>query len=74
MTTTVFNPTAIVFSISEVENIIQDTSSLATTKILNTKIGKLDNKIPDYGWYITTPEFNKLTAEKFSARFKQADL
>ena len=28
----------------------------------------------DHSKYITTPEFNKLTAENFSARLKQANL
>ena len=32
------------------------------------------NKIPDYAKYITTPEFNKLAAEKFTSRIKQANL
>ena len=35
---------------------------------------KMENKIPNHDKYITTPEFNKLTAESFAARLKQADL
>ena len=31
-----------------------------TTTVLNTKIGKVENKTPDNAKYITTPEFNKL--------------
>ena len=69
MTTTVLNTT-----ISEVENKIPDTSSLATTTVLNTKISEVENKIPYHDKYITTPEFNKLTAESFAARLKQADI
>ena len=42
--------------------------------ILNTKISEVENKIPDNSKYITTQEFNKLTAENFEARLKQADL
>ena len=41
---------------------------------MNTKISEVENKIPDNSKYITTQEFNKLTAENFKARLKQADL
>ena len=51
-----------------------DTSSLVTTTVLNTKISEAGNKIPDNSKYITTQEFNKLTAENFEARLKQDDL
>ena len=51
-----------------------DTSSLVTTTALNTKISEVENKIPNHDKYITTPEFNKLTAENFTARLKQANL
>ena len=51
-----------------------DTSNLVTTTVLNTKISKIENKIPDNSKYFTTQEFNKLTAEKFAARLKQANL
>ena len=42
----------------------------------NTKISELEKKITDHNHekYITTPEFNKLTAENFAARLKQANL
>ena len=69
MTTTVLNR-----KISEVRNKIPDTSGLVTTNILNTKISKVQNKIPNHYKYITTPEFNKLAAESFAARLKQANL
>ena len=36
--------------------------------------GWVEHKIPDHAKYITTPEFNKLTEERFTARLKQADL
>ena len=42
--------------------------------ILNTKISKVDNKIPDNSKYITAQEFNELTAENFGAILKQANL
>ena len=45
-----------------------------TTTVLNTKISEVENKIPDNSKYITTQEFNKLTADVFAARVKQADL
>ena len=41
---------------------------------MNTKISEVENKIPDNSEYITTQEFNKLTAENIAARLKQADL
>ena len=36
----------------------------------NTKVNEMEKKITDHkhGKYITTPEFNKLTAENFAAR------
>ena len=45
-----------------------------TTTILNTKIRKVENKIPKHAKYIPTPGFNKLTAENFAARLKKAHL
>ena len=51
-----------------------DTSDLVTTTVLNTKTGEVENKIPDNSKNITTQEFNKLTAENFAARLKQANL
>ena len=44
------------------------------TTVLNTKISEVENKTPNHDKYITTPEFNNLTAEIFAARLKQADL
>ena len=69
MTTTVSNK-----KISEVENKIPKTSGLVAKTVLNTKISDTENKIPNYDRYITTPEFDKLTAENFTARLKQANL
>ena len=45
-----------------------------TTTVVNTKISEVENKIPNHDKYITTPVFNKLTAENFVARLKQANL
>ena len=72
MTTTVFNT-----KICKVENKISNTSSLVTIAVLNTKTKwqkKVENKIPNHDKYITTPEFNKLIVENFTARLKQASL
>ena len=66
--------TVLNIKISEVENKIPNNSNLVPTNALNTKIREVDNKIPDNSKYINTQEFNKLTAEKFAARLKQADL
>ena len=52
---------------------ISDKSTLVTTTVLNTKISEVDKKIPDSSKYITTHKFNKLTAENFAGRLKQAD-
>ena len=41
---------------------------------MNTKTSEVEIKIPDNSKHITTQEFNKLTAENFAAKLKQADL
>ena len=42
----------------------------------NTKVNEIEKKITDHNHdkYITTPEFNKLTAENFAERLAQANL
>ena len=45
-----------------------------TTAVLNTKFSEVGNKIPNHDKHIITPEFDKLTAENFRARLKQANL
>ena len=45
-----------------------------TTTALITKNVEVENKVPNHGKNIATLEFNKLTAEGFAARLKQADL
>ena len=37
-------------------------------------MSKVENKIPNHDDYITTPEFNRLTAENFTAWLTQANL
>ena len=41
---------------------------------LNTKISEVENKIPVNPKYINTQEFNKLSAQNFTATLKQANL
>ena len=61
--------------VSEVENkMLNNTSNLVTTIVLNAEISEVENKIPDNSKHVITLEFNKLTAENFAARWKQADL
>ena len=55
---------------NKVKNEIPSITNLATT----TALTAFENKIPDHSKYITTPEFNKLTAENIAARLKQANL
>ena len=50
---------------------------IQTKTDFNTKINEAENKITDHDHinkYITTPIFNKLTAENFASRLKQAYL
>ena len=59
------------------ENKIPDISSLVTERDYNAKINKIEKKLTDHNHdkYITTPEFNKFTAEIFAARLlAQANL
>ena len=59
-----------------VENKIPNVSNLVKNIDYNTKISEIEKKITDHNHdkYITTPEFNKLTAENFAARLAQANL
>ena len=59
---------------TNVENKIPDTSSLGTTTVLNKTISEVVNNFPHNSKRITTHAFNRLTAEHFAARLKQADL
>ena len=56
--------------INEVKNKIPHITNLATI----TALTAIENKIPDHSKYITTPEFNKITAENFAARLSQTNL
>ena len=50
---------------------IKDIANLATT---TTSLIAVENKIPGRSKYITTLEFNKLTAENFAARLPQTNI
>ena len=65
--------------INEVKNEIPSITNVTTTAAFNAKINEVKNKIPNItnlatNTALTTPEFNKLTAEYFTARLKQANL
>ena len=64
-TTAAFNA-----KINEIKNKIPNVTNLATNAAPATD----ENKMPDHSKYITTPEFNKLIAENFTSRLKQANL
>ena len=63
-------------ALTAVENKIPNVSNLVRKTDYNTKINGTEKKISDHDHdkYITTPEFNKLTAENFAARLAQANL
>ena len=58
-----------------VENKISSVSNIVKKTDCNTKINEIEKKITDHDHdkYITTPEINKLIAENFAARLKQAN-
>ena len=62
-------PTVVKKKISNVSNLIKKTDD-------NTNSNEIEKKITDYHRvkYITTPEFNNLTAENFAARLAPANL
>ena len=60
--------------IGKTENKITNATNLVTKTVLNTKLREVQNKVPYHAKYITTQEFNKVTAENFAARLKQGDL
>ena len=59
-----------------VKNKIPDVSRLVKKADYITKISQLAKTLTDHNHdkYITTPEFNKLTAENFAARLKEVNL
>ena len=64
-------------ALADFENKIPNVRNLVKKTDYNTKINETGKEIIDHDQsnkYITTQEFNELTAEKFSARFKKANL
>ena len=63
-------------ALAAVENKIPNVSNLVKITDYNTKINEIEKKITDHDYdkYITTPEFDKLTAENFSRKLAQASL
>ena len=60
---------------NEIKGVIPNISNLVKKKNdYNTKINEIEKKITDHDRYITTQEFNKLTAKNFAARLKQVNL
>ena len=59
-----------------VENKIPGVSSLVKKTDYDPKISDIEKKVTDHDHdkYITTSEFNKLTAENFAARLTQENL
>ena len=57
--------------INKFENETPSITNLATTS--TTALTAVENKIPYYSKYITTPEFNKLRAENFTERLNLAN-
>ena len=65
------------FALNAVENKIPTISNLVEKQIdYNSKITEIERKVTchDHNKYITTLEFNKLTAENFTARLAQVNL
>ena len=63
-------------ALTAVENKMPIVSNLVKKTGCNTKINEIEKKITDqnHGRYITTPEFNKSTAEIIALRLKQENL
>ena len=63
-------------ALTAVENKIPDVNNLVKKTDNNTKVTEIENKLSNHNYdkYITTPEFNKLTADVFNARIAQANL
>ena len=63
-------------ALTAVENKITDVGSLGKKRDYNTKISEIEKKLIDHNHdkYITTSEFNRLTAEHFAARLAQSNL
>ena len=68
---------ATTIALTAVENKIPNISNLVKETDYNTKNSNIEKKKKvdhDHDKYLTTPEFNKLTAENFAPRLAQANL
>ena len=72
----IISASATIAALTTVENKVPDVSSLVEKTDYNRKITEIGNKLTDHNYdkYITTPEFNKLAANNFPSRLKQAKL
>ena len=63
-------------TLTSVENKTSDVSSLVKKTDYETKISEIEKKLTDHNHdrYISTPQFNRLTAEVSDARLAQANL
>ena len=63
-------------ALTAVENKMPDSSNLVKKTDYDTKVNEIEKKITDHKHdkYVTTPEFDKLTAENFAERLAQAIL
>ena len=63
-------------ALTTVENKIPSISNLVNKTNYNTEVTEIENKLNNYNHdnYITTPEFNKLSADVFNERLAQANL
>ena len=63
-------------ALTAVENKTLDVSNLAKKTYYNAKISEIEKKITDHNHdkYITTSEFNNLTAKNFTARLAPTNL
>ena len=63
-------------AVTAVENKISNVSNLVKETDCNTKDSEIKKKIADHDHdkYFTTPEFNRLSAENFTARLAQTNL
>ena len=67
---------AINAALTSIENKIPNISSLVKKTEYDTKITEIEKKLTDHNHdkYITTPDFNTLSASVFNARIAQANL
>ena len=63
-------------ALTAIENKIPNVISWVKKADYNTNIGEIENKVADHSHdkYITTPEFNKFTAEVIGAGLARANL